>query len=68
MDESAEARNVSGANHPCVATSLIQLAQALTAGGRTAEARSAAGEARAIFEAHHLTSHPAVASLRQYEA
>lgn len=55
-------------NHPCVASGLMQLAQALTAGGRTDEARSAAGQARTIFEAHQLTAHPAAASLSQYGA
>ncbi len=54
-------------DHPCVATGLIQLAQVLAAGGRTEEARAAAGEASAIFDAHQLTSHPAAVALRQMQ-
>lgn len=55
-------------DHPCVATGLIQLAQVLAAGGRIEEARAAAVEASAIFDAHQLTSHPAAIALRQMQS
>jgi tetratricopeptide (TPR) repeat protein len=55
-------------DHPCVATGLIQLAQVLAADGNVEEARAAAGEASAIFDAHQLTSHPAAIALRQLQS
>ena len=55
-------------DHPCVATGLIQLAQVLAAAGQVEEARGAAAEAIAIYDAHQLNSHPAAAALRQSQS
>jgi tetratricopeptide (TPR) repeat protein len=55
-------------DHPCVASGLIQLAQVLAAAGRGDEARGAAAEALAIYDAHQMDSHPAAAALRQLQS